>query len=127
MKLPTKLLSLCLATACAMLASCASTTKQVIANDSYVLSIVDDAVSVSCKSPIPVSEFLKMAQLVTHGRYTFHRDDADTEVSWVGNLTCDRTEFNEFVKTMLYTKGLALESRQQGDNEFFEVCAIKRG
>lgn len=127
MKLSPRLLSLCLATACVMLASCATTSKRVIANDSYVLSIVDDAVSVSCESPMPVSEFLKMAQLVTGGRYTFHKDHADAEVSWIGNLTCDRADFNECVNTMLHTKGLALETRQQGDIEFFEVRAIKRG
>lgn len=127
MKPRTKLLSVCLVTACAMLACCTVNTKRVIANDAYVLSIEGDTVSVSCESPVPLSEFLKMAQLVTHGMYTFHRDDADTEISWVGNLTCDRKEFNEFVKTMLSTLGLALAARQQGDVEFFEVCAIKRG
>ena len=126
MKLCTKLLYLCLVTACAMLASCAITTKHVIANDSYLLSIEGDTVSVSCESPMPLSEFLKMAQLVTQGRYTFHRDDGDAEISWVGKLTCDRKEFSEFVQTMLFVKGLALESRQHGDSEILEVIAIKR-
>ena len=85
-----------------------------------------DTVSVSCESPVPLSEFLKMAQLITQGRYTFHRDDADAEISWVGKLTCDRKDFGEFVQTMLYVKGLALESRQHGDSEILEVIAIKR-
>lgn len=125
MKLPSKLFSVCLAVACAMLASCAGTNQRVVANDSYRVSIVDDRVTVSCESPMPVSEFLKLAQLVTGGRYTFHRDHADTEVSWLGTVTCDRKEFNEFVKMMLQTKGLALELRQQGGNELLEVCAIK--
>lgn len=110
-----------------MLVSCVSTQKRVIANDSYVLSIDGDMVSVSCESPIPLSEFLKMAQLITHGRYLFHKDDADTQVSWVGLLTCHRKEFCEFVQAMLRAKGLAVEPRQQGGNEFFEVVAIKGG
>jgi hypothetical protein len=110
-----------------MLASCVSTQKRVIANGLYVLSIEGDTISVSCESPIPLSEFLKMAQLVTHGRYIFHRNDADTEVSWVGSLTCHRKEFSEFVQAMLCIKGLAVESRHQGGDEFLEVVAIKRG
>lgn len=126
MKPCAKLPSLCLVTACVMLACCAITTKRVIASDSYVLSIEGDTVSVSCESPVPLSEFLKMAQLITQGRYTFHRDDADAEISWVGKLTCDRKDFGEFVQTMLYVKGLALESRQHGDSEILEVIAIKR-
>ena len=127
MKRLTPLPSLCLATACALLASCASTTPKVVANDSFVLSIEGDTVSVTCASPMPVGEFLKMAQLVTNHMYTFRKDEAVGEVSWIGSLTCDRAEFGEFVETMLHTKGLAVQARQQGDIEFLEVRAIKRG
>lgn len=53
------------------------------------------------------------------------KDEVDGEVSWVGSLTCDRQVLHQFVETMLYTKGLAVESRQQGGIEVLAVRAIK--
>jgi len=127
MKLPNKLLSLCLATACATLASCGSTTHRVVANDSYMLSIVDDTVSVRCHSPMPIAEFLQMAQTVTNGMYTFREDEMDGDLSWVGTINCQREEFDGFVQAMLKTKGLAVHARHQGDMEILEVRSMKNG
>ena len=43
----------------------------------------------------------------------------------MGTLRCREDEFEQFVQTMLYTKGLTLQPRQHGDVELLEVVSLR--
>jgi len=78
-----------------------------------------------CERPMTVLEFLKYVQVRTGRIYLLRAEvDPDARIEWVGTLRCDEQQFEQFVQTMLYIKGLALQPRQDGELELLEVVSL---
>ena len=87
-----------------------------------------DTVQLVCESPMSIPEFLRLAQRHTGRIYTYDaRVVEGVEVSWLGTVRCAPDRVDEFVQTMLYVKGFALQRRQQGDNDVLEVVGLRSG
>jgi hypothetical protein len=70
----------------------------------------DDEVSFSSDRPLPVAEFLEIAERLTKNFYTYRATDLAGvgPIALQGKIRCARSDFGQFVQTMLYTKGLCL-------------------
>ena len=85
-----------------------------------------DTVQLVCESPMSIPAFLRLAQRHTGRIYTYDaRVVEGVEVSWLGTVRCARDRVDEFVQTMLYVKGFALQRRQQGENDVLEVVGLR--
>ena len=82
--------------------------------------------SLVCEQPMTVLEFVQFAQRQTGRVYVLRADVApEARISWVGTLRCREDEFEQFVQTMLYIKGLTLQPRQHGDVELLEIVSLR--
>jgi|JI10StandDraft_1071094.scaffolds.fasta_scaffold749380_1 hypothetical protein len=95
----------------------------------YDLRIDGNDVSLAFTRDLTVPEFLRLAQEVTSARYVYNSDQVANSgpVTLVGMIRCRRSEFPEFVGTMLYMRGLRAETRASGDQQYVEVAPIAKG
>ena len=76
---------------------------------------------------LPVAEFVQLAQRVTNQVYTYDRRDLEAKapISLIGEVRCPRTDFDDFVATMLHTRGLATVAREaEGGVSVIEIRAL---
>ena len=82
--------------------------------------------SLVCEQPMTVLEFVQFAQRRTGRVYVLRAEVApEARISWLGTLRCRADEFEQFVQSMLYMKGLALQPRQHGDVELLEIVSLR--
>lgn len=113
------------------LSSCAAPppSSDSMAVHGYDLRNDGNDVSLAFTRDLTVPEFLQLAQEVTSARYVYNRDQVANSgpVTLVGMIRCRRSEFPEFVGTMLYMRGLRAETRGSGDQQYVEVAPIAKG
>lgn len=126
MNAPKPVLSLLLFGGSLLVSGCASTKVDATQQDPPVWAVDADELTFSCEQPMQVGDFLEWAQQVTGNVYTYDRRVADdVEISWVGTMKCKKGEVGDFVQTMLYVKGLAVQQRSQGGIQVLEVVPIE--
>jgi hypothetical protein len=131
MRIYRHLLSVSLALVGATLTSCATTNgdpSATVNTDAYSVAFQGSRVEVTCRRPMVLGDFLKMAQAVTGRIYIFKSPvPGGVRWEWVGTVNVERAEFDDFVATMLKVNGMTAEARRHGDVDFIEVIPFKRG